>query len=378
MIDRSGSMRGQRITQAKVAATLAVEQLEPHDIVSIIAYDTEAELLVPATKVKDKEKLLQAIQAIEVAGSTALYAGTQLGGEQVRHYLDRERVNRVILLSDGIANVGPSSVNDLYELGQSLGSEGIAVSTIGLGLGYNEDLMAQLAASSDGNHAFVEHPDQLAHVMRQELKDALAVVAQDIKITVTFADGVYVKGSLGREAKIHSKSAVSRIKQMISKVERFVLLELEITPQLFALNPVTNNIKVADIRIEYLSLKGKKAILYDTVIVSGAQDEQDQENSTQAEVMASVVELKARERETIAISLKDAGKDDEAAAIMEESSQQLAQNAQRYRSKKLQIMSKKSKKDSVIMKRKGKGRAWKKSRKSMRQEAYSSKAQMAY
>mgnify|MGYP003380095548 CR=1 FL=1 len=79
------------------------------------------------------------------SGSTPLFAGVSQGAPELRKFLDKNRVNRVILLSDGQANVGPSSPNELGRLGLSLGKEGIAVTTIGLGLGYNEDLMAPVS-----------------------------------------------------------------------------------------------------------------------------------------------------------------------------------------------------------------------------------------
>jgi len=73
----------------------------------------------------------------------------------VRNFLSQDRVNRIILLSDGLANIGPDTPAELGQLGTELGRERIAVTTIGLGLGYHEDLLTQLANHSDGNHAFV-------------------------------------------------------------------------------------------------------------------------------------------------------------------------------------------------------------------------------
>lgn len=82
-------------------------------------------------------------------GGTALYAGVAQGASELREFLDPHRVNRIILLSDGQANKGPSSPSELGNLGAALISEGISVTTIGIGLGYNEDLMTQLAPRSD-------------------------------------------------------------------------------------------------------------------------------------------------------------------------------------------------------------------------------------
>ena len=164
VLDRSGSMAGEKLEKAKEAAHFAVSMLKPRDIISLIIFDEEVQVLVGATRVSDATRIDRAIDSIEEGGSTALFAGVSKGAVEVRRYLDRNHVNRVILLSDGQANVGPDSPEALGELGASLAKEGISVSTLGLGTDYNEDLMARLAATSDGNHAFIENPRDLARI----------------------------------------------------------------------------------------------------------------------------------------------------------------------------------------------------------------------
>ncbi|MGI9407108.1 MAG: vWA domain-containing protein, partial [Hyphomicrobiaceae bacterium] len=161
VIDRSGSMNGAKIVQARRAALMALDRLEADDILSIVTYSDRAEVLVPATRVRDRHVLRRKINHIFTSGRTALYAGTKAGIGQVREFLRSERVNRVILLSDGLANIGPSTPEVLGRLGREAVADGISATTIGLGLGYNEDLMAKLAYNSDGNHAFVENASDL-------------------------------------------------------------------------------------------------------------------------------------------------------------------------------------------------------------------------
>ena len=112
------------------------------------------------------------------------------GLEELTKNLSAARVNRMILLSDGQANVGPRSPNELGRLGEVAARQGIAITTIGLGLGYNEDLMTQLAVSSDGNHAFAENATDLAGIFQHELGDVLSVVAQDVQIEIDFDAGI--------------------------------------------------------------------------------------------------------------------------------------------------------------------------------------------
>jgi len=143
VLDKSGSMTGEKIEHAKEAAIMAIRRLRKDDIVSVVVYDTTVNVLVPATKLSNKESIANTIRSIKSGGNTALFAGVSRGANEVRKFLAKNRVNRVILLSDGLANVGPSAPSDLAELGDSLGREGISVTTIGLGLGYNEDLMTR-------------------------------------------------------------------------------------------------------------------------------------------------------------------------------------------------------------------------------------------
>ena len=373
VIDRSGSMRGQRLQQAQQAALMAIDMLKPNDLVSLVAYDSAAELIVPATKLGDGSILRKGIKELRANGSTALYAGTVMGGGEVAKFFNSQNVNRVILLSDGIANIGPSSPQDLAQLGAKLAAQGISVSTVGLGLGYNEDLMARLADASDGNHSFVERPDQLAGLMSLELNDALAVVAQDVKIAITFPKGVRPVRALGRKAEFQGQNVTSVIKDVLTGVERFVLIEVELDQ-----GTTSEQLKLAQIKVNYRDREGETGSIHAVATVNPAKSSQDMTSSAQPRVMESVVELIARQQQEMAIKLKDDGKDDQALKMIRRSNRYLDQNAKRYKSKKLTRMRTRGQQDAEIIGKKGKGRAWSRTRKMMRQEAYSSEAQMGF
>ena len=125
VIDRSGSMRGDRLEKAKMAALMVVDKLGPEDVLSVVAFDSSVEVLVPAGKVKDPEMIRRTIMAISDNGQTALYDGVNTGLGQIREHLVKTHVNRLILLSDGQANVGPSSPGELAALGVEAGKLGI-------------------------------------------------------------------------------------------------------------------------------------------------------------------------------------------------------------------------------------------------------------
>ena len=197
VLDHSGSMAGAKLEKARQAAGVALDQLGPDDIFSLVIYDDQVEVLIPPQRVKDREELRRQIARIRDGGSTALYAGVEKGAEQLRKYFDKEKVNRIVLLSDGLANVGPSSPSALGKLGKELRGEGFGVSTIGLGDDYNEDLMTALAEASHANYYYVKDAEKLPGIFKDELGTVKNAVARNVKITITLPDGVKPKGVLG-------------------------------------------------------------------------------------------------------------------------------------------------------------------------------------
>jgi Mg-chelatase subunit ChlD len=211
VLDRSGSMAGEKLNQAKQAAILATQRLGKNDIISVVAYGSDVEVVLPATRMTDRETIEGKIQAITSDGNTALFAGVSKGADEVRKFMKKDSVNRVILLSDGLANVGPQSPTELGALGASLGKEGISVTTIGLGLGYNEDLMTRLAGYSDGNHAVDTKYFNLASQQRDQLRGVaeIAFSASQEEIRANIDKNAYVD-VVGQIANEYAKDAVSR------------------------------------------------------------------------------------------------------------------------------------------------------------------------
>jgi Ca-activated chloride channel family protein len=153
------------------------------------------------------------------------------GAAELRKHIEDNRcVNRVILLSDGLANVGPSSPEELGRLGHSLMKEGNSVTTIGLGLGYNEDLMARLAQRSDGNTYFVENSSDLPRIFAAELGDVLSIVARRVVIEIEFPEGVRPLAFVGREGLIRGQHAELTLSQLYGGQEKFALIEVEVSP----------------------------------------------------------------------------------------------------------------------------------------------------
>ena len=360
VLDRSGSMSGDKLDRAKEAARMAIARLGSQDIVSVIAYDDQVRVLVPATRLSDREAVDAAIAALEPGGSTALFAGVVKGAAEVRKFLDRARVNRVILLSDGLANVGPDSPGELGELGASLAKEGIAVSTIGLGLGYNEDLMTRLAGRSDGNHAFVQEPEDLARIFSLELGDVLSVVAQEVVVTIRCPLGVRPIRVLGRPAEIVGSTVTLELNQLYAEHEKYVLLEVEVAPA-----ATGTERSLAEVGVSYANLLTSARDRLSAKAVARFSDRPEVVAASENRaVMVAVVEQVGTEQSELALALRDQGKVDEARQLLAKNAAFIATNAVSLDSDKLQQQAEANQKDAEELT----AEEWNETRKRMREE----------
>lgn len=309
VLDKSGSMQGEKIRHAKDAAIMLVQRLRADDIVSVVTYDTNISVVMPATKLSDKSAVIAGIQSIQADGSTALFAGVSKGAAELRKFLSKERVNRIILLSDGLANVGPSSPADLAELGASLGKEGMTVTTIGLGMGYNEDLMLELAQKSDGNHIFAENPTDLARAFDAELGDVLTVAAQAVTVRIQCADGVRPVRVLGREGIIDGQRVEVMLNQIYAQQMKYVMLEVEVP----ARGEAGTEQRVATVDVSYTGMNdGARHESRNEMAARLSSSPTEVDAAIDKTIMAQAVRQIGVENTLAAIQLRDAGKEEEA------------------------------------------------------------------
>ncbi len=305
VIDRSGSMQGERIAAAKEGARVALKRLSSDDTVSLVSYNHDVDVMSPAAPLRNsRDKLLEAIDNLKADGTTGLYAGVKEGGRQVEEFVSDNNINRVILLSDGLANVGPSTPGELAELGRKLASKGISVSTIGLGLDYNEDLMQRLAAASDGNHVFVERPSDLAEIFDREFGDALSVSARDITIIIECKLGFKPMRILGRDGSIDGDKVTLKLNQLQADNERYVVVELQ-APE----GRGEGAADVADVTVTYLDLDkgGSPARAEAKPSVRFSANAKEVEEGVNKPVMSQVTQQIATEKSEKAVELRDAG-----------------------------------------------------------------------
>ncbi|MBI3435894.1 MAG: VWA domain-containing protein [Proteobacteria bacterium] len=312
VIDRSGSMQGSRMAQARVAAISALRRLNGEDFAAVVIFDDRVDVLVPSRKVDDHAAFTDPIEGVAARGSTAIHAGILEGAREVRKHRDNRRLNRVVLISDGHANVGPRLPAEFAQLGRDLLAEGISVSTIGLGLNYNEDLMAQLARASDGNHAFASAPADLIPIFNREFDDVLASCAQMVSIDVDLAPGLRAVRALSREGTITAQHAQFTLGQVYQATEHYVLLEVEADPQVAGDTRDFGRVSVTYTQPQDGSQHRLDAGISGRFTAIAAEAGASRDNR----VMEAVVEQVARARTETAVQLRDAGKAEEARALL--------------------------------------------------------------
>jgi Ca-activated chloride channel family protein len=319
VLDRSGSMSGMKLENAREAAIEALHRLGLQDRFSLVIYDDEVETLVPAGPVRSIEAIEARIRGIRSGGNTALFGAVSQGAAEVRKHGESPFVHRVILLSDGLANVGPSSPDDLARLGAALLKEGISVTTVGVGTDFNEDLMSRLAERSDGNHYFVESSRDLSRIFAAELGDVLSVVARRVIIDIECPEGVRPLRIIGRDGQIRDRQVEIRMNQLYGGQEKYALIEVEIPA-----GKAGQSVDLGEVRCRYenaLTSRPEKSTASARATFSGRMAEVRQAASK--EVQQSVVENEMAVARDEALTLYNEGHKAKAAQKLRQSSKSL-------------------------------------------------------
>ena len=188
VVDASGSMaRPDRLPLVKHAMRLLVQQLSAADAVSLVTYGTRAQLALEAAPASNKQAILEAIDAIQADGSTNMLEGLALGYQMARRAFEPGAINRVILCSDGVANVGQTQAQTILDNVKAYRDHGITFTSVGFGRGtYNDELLEALANKGDGNYVYVDSRDEAKRVFVDGLVGWMQTIAKDAKIQVEF------------------------------------------------------------------------------------------------------------------------------------------------------------------------------------------------
>ncbi len=188
VVDVSGSMgREDRLGAVRQALRMLVDQLREGDLVGIVVYGSRAWTVLEHTSIRDKETIIHAIESLVPAGSTNAEEGLVLGYKLAEKSFRKGAINRVILCSDGVANVGRTGADDILKRIEKQVKKGITLSSIGFGIGnYNDVLLEKLGNKGNGYYAYVNNMQDAHKIFVDNLTGALEVIARDVMIQVDF------------------------------------------------------------------------------------------------------------------------------------------------------------------------------------------------
>ena len=318
VLDRSGSMGEEsKIQNAKAALSTLVDQLESDDILSIVIYDDVVEVLRSASRVGDKRLIKRLIDEVQPRGFTNLGGGMVEGFHQVERNLHREYVNRVILLSDGLANRGITDPAELNRVVRKYRGRSISITTMGVGLDYNENLMVSLAENGGGNYYFIESSRHLASVLRREFDMLSGVVAQNATLDLNAGPGVRIVDVIGFEVGREGNHIVVPVGDLYTRDRREFTVELDVPSGSGSFSAVSGILRYESEAGRQASC-GFSAHIHYTRDVAEIERNRDQEAQARADVAVSTRDVDR------AMKALDEGKKDEAAARLSQARQTLA------------------------------------------------------
>jgi Ca-activated chloride channel homolog len=195
VLDRSGSMSGDKLRVAKSAVEEAIGRLQPEDRFSVVVYDDQVDVVIESTTASPEARrgAVDRLRTIEARGSTNLGEGWLRGCEQVAGHLAAMGVNRTLLLTDGLANVGMTDADELAHHAGELRARGVSTSTFGVGNDFDERLLQAIADAGGGHFYYIADAPQIRDAITSEVGETLEVVARDVSLEITARDTLRVE-----------------------------------------------------------------------------------------------------------------------------------------------------------------------------------------
>ncbi|MBK9778242.1 MAG: VWA domain-containing protein [bacterium] len=230
VIDRSGSMAGAKLGNAREAAVQVIRTLRASDRFAVVAYDDQVDVVWPSSLATPTavERAIRRIQTIDARGSTDLHGGWLRGCEQVAEMLDGESLGKVLLLSDGLANHGCTDLATIARQVSDLCERGVRTSTFGVGADFDENLLQRMATAGGGQFYFIEQAAQVPDILQSELGEALQTVARDVELRVEVPMGVRAELLNDYPTRMEGTHLVVRVGELVSRQRLTLLMALDI------------------------------------------------------------------------------------------------------------------------------------------------------
>lgn len=229
-IDRSGSMEGEPLEYVKRACDYVVDMLEPNDILSIVTFEEQVDVLMPARRIVNKSLVKEHIHRIEVGNTTNLYDGIVAGCAQISSVMQATPgyVHRVLVLTDGEPTVGLKDYNSIVQMVSDQKQKGISITALGFGSDYNEELMAGVARRSGGNYYYIQRPDLLPEVFRRELETLMTIVAKNVRLRFVLSRWVQMRTVYGMQPSFGPRMVEVTLPDIERGTVRTCLAEIEL------------------------------------------------------------------------------------------------------------------------------------------------------
>lgn len=330
VIDRSGSMRGDKMHHAKAAADALIDKLNAQDRLSLVTYATDIDVAVSSAMAtqSNRTRMKRAVESMRAAGGTNIAGGYTHGVDQVKRYMRDETINRVILVSDGEATVGNTSPRVFRQMAQTYLSQGVSLTTIGVGLDYNEDVMAGMADEGAGNYYFIDAPASAVKMFETEMDSLARTVAKNTAILLSFGEGVTLQDVYGfSHRQVGDKVAIS-LAEFRSGENKNILVKLRVDPGsdgLFSLMNATLSYK--DVQQNQLQTH---RVNLDSV---RTDDTELAKSKINVEVVGRVQQIEVAESLQDAMSAYEEGNDEEARSVLRRSQRSVKAAHDKYKFK---------------------------------------------
>jgi Ca-activated chloride channel family protein len=299
VLDRSGSMDGHRLSAAKRALIDLVARLDDRDVFGLVTFDSQVEVVIPAGKVGDlgREAIAGTVASIQTRGMTDLSSGYLRGLQEARRVSGPAGAT-IVLLSDGHANSGVTDAAQLRQVAANGSAQAITTSTIGIGDGYDENLLAEIATGGSGNHSFARDGDAAAAALAGEVEGLLSKTVQAASLLITpTSDVVAIKVLNELPTNAVAGRVMAELGDFYSGETRKLLIEFSV-PAMAALGLAT----IAEMTLGYVELP---ALQQHTVTLPVAV------NVVPADVAANRVPAPEVHREKLLLSAQKAKRDSE-------------------------------------------------------------------
>ena len=252
-LDRSGSMHGRPLSEAKLCIEMMIDRLSSEDHFSLVTYDNDVDVVVPATKASNKEWLKANVRSIRSGGMTALYDGWSSAAAEAAKNVTKKSVSRVLLLSDGQANEGLTDQDEIASHCAQMASVGVSTTTYGLSENFNENLMSIMAKSGKGMAHYGQTADDLEDPFQSEFDLINALTARDLKLHLIAEPGVEFEVMNKFQRNLDGSFVMS---DLAEGGELWALLKIKVSKN--NLNRATDgNLRILSAFVDYKTMDGE-------------------------------------------------------------------------------------------------------------------------